>query len=98
MKLGDVKDHLDSALTSIAPNIAEGNGKYSVKDCCRFFDTASGSALEGRSRPGHSRRQSEANPRPNPPGKEHLQRIVRMLMGLLRSQSTRDYGKRKELD
>ena len=46
VKLGDVKDHLDSASTSIALNIAEGNGKYSVKDRCRFFDTASGSALE----------------------------------------------------
>ena len=37
---GDVKDQLDRASTSIALNIAEGNGKYSHKDRCRFFDIA----------------------------------------------------------
>ena len=45
-RLGDVKDQLDRASTSIALNIAEGNGKYSLKVRCRFFDTAHGSALE----------------------------------------------------
>jgi four helix bundle protein len=45
VRVGDVKDQLDRASTSIALNIAEGNGKYSPKDRCRFFDTAHGSAL-----------------------------------------------------
>ena len=45
-KIGDVRDQLERASTSIALNIAEGNGKYSAKDRCRFFDTAHGSALE----------------------------------------------------
>ena len=45
-KLGDVKDQLDRASTSIALNIAEGNGKFSLKDRCRFLDIAHGSALE----------------------------------------------------
>jgi four helix bundle protein len=46
VRLGDVRDQLDRASTSIALNIAEGNGKYTLKDRCRFFDNAHGSALE----------------------------------------------------
>ena len=37
---------LDRASTSIPLNIAEGNGKYTATDRCRFFDIARGSALE----------------------------------------------------
>jgi len=45
MRVGEVKDQLDRASTSMPLNIAEGNGKYSPKDRCRFFDIAHGSAL-----------------------------------------------------
>src|SRR6187549_3937278 len=45
-RLGEVKDQLDRAATSIPLNIAEGNGKYQPKDRCRFFDIAHGSTLE----------------------------------------------------
>jgi four helix bundle protein len=45
-KPGGVKDQMDRASTSIPLNIAEGNGKYTIKDRCRFFDIARGSALE----------------------------------------------------
>jgi four helix bundle protein len=38
--------HLDDASTSISNNIAEGNGKRSAIDRCRFLDIARGSALE----------------------------------------------------
>ncbi len=38
--------HLDGASQSIANNIAEGNGKRSATDRCRFLDIATGSALE----------------------------------------------------
>ena len=38
--------HLDEASTSIALNIAEGNGKRSVVDRARFLDISRGSALE----------------------------------------------------
>ena len=37
---------LERASTSIPLNIAEGNGKRSAKDRCRYFDTARGSAFE----------------------------------------------------
>jgi len=46
VRIGDVKDQLDRASTSILLNIAEGNGKYAAKHRCRFFDIAHGSALE----------------------------------------------------
>src|SRR5262245_65874945 len=46
VRVGEVKDQLDRASTSIPLNIAEGNGKYSPKDRCRFFDIAHGSELE----------------------------------------------------
>ena len=42
VRVGDVKDQLDRASTSIPLNIAEGNGKYTAKDRCRFFDIAHG--------------------------------------------------------
>lgn len=38
--------HLDEASTSISNNIAEGNGKRSGADRCRYLDIARGSALE----------------------------------------------------
>jgi len=38
--------HLDDASTSISNNIAEGNGKRSATDRCRFLDISRGSALE----------------------------------------------------
>ena len=41
-----VHNQLDRASTSIPLNIAEGNGKYTEADRCRFFDIARGSALE----------------------------------------------------
>jgi four helix bundle protein len=40
------KDQLDRASTSIVLNIAEGNGKRSHPDRCRYLDISRGSALE----------------------------------------------------
>ncbi|MCR6655177.1 MAG: four helix bundle protein [Opitutus sp.] len=40
------RDQLDRASTSIVLNIAEGNGKRSSVDRCRYLDIARGSALE----------------------------------------------------
>ena len=40
------KDQLDRAATSVPLNIAEGNGKFAMRDRCRFIEIARGSALE----------------------------------------------------
>jgi four helix bundle protein len=90
-RLGDIKDQLDRASNSIVLNIAEGNGKYSVKDRCRFLDTANASALEcaaGIDVLVAKRKLTRDEIRP---GKESLQRMVRMLMGLIRRNSSRPY-------
>src|SRR5688572_4315477 len=39
-------NQLDRASTSIPLNIAEGSGRYTASDRCRFFDIARGSTLE----------------------------------------------------
>jgi four helix bundle protein len=92
-RVGDVKDQLDRASTSIPLNIAEGNGKFNPKDRCRFFDIAHGSALEcaaGLDVLVAKRKLAEDDIRP---GKEILRRIVRMLLGLIKRHSTREYTK-----
>ena len=95
MRTGDVKDQLDRAATSIALNIAEGNGKYALKDRCRFFDIAHGSSLECAAGLDVLVAKSKLTTEQIRPGKERLQRIVQMLMGLIKSNSTRGYDKRK---
>ena len=80
-----VHGQLDRASTSIPLNIAEGNGKYTVPDRCRFFDIARGSALECAACLDllvAKKRLAQAEP-----GKEILVRIVSMLVGLIRSTS-----------
>ena len=93
VRLGEVKDHLDRASTSITLNIAEGNGKYAPKDRCRFFDIARGSAFECAAGLDVLVAKAKLTPDQIRPGKEGLQRIVRMLMGLIKRNSTRGYDK-----
>src|SRR5713101_6086595 len=95
VRIGDVKDQLDRASTSIALNIAEGNGKYTSKDRCRFFDIAHGSALECAAGLDVLVAKGKLTPDQIRPGKERLQKIVRMLMGLIKRNSTREYEKGK---
>jgi len=81
-----VHSQLDRASTSIPLNIAEGNGKYTSPDRCRFFDIARGSALECAACLDvlvAKKRLVQAGP-----GKEILIRIVSMLVGLIRSTSS----------
>ena len=40
------RDQLDRALTSVVLNLAEGNGKRSHPERCRYFDIARGSGVE----------------------------------------------------
>jgi len=92
-KLGDVKDQLDRASVSIGLNLAEGNGKYAPKDRCRFFDTAHGSELECAAGLDVLVAKRKLTTDQIRPGKERLQRVVRMLMGLIKRNSTREYEK-----
>ena len=93
VRIGEVKDQLDRASTWIPLNIAEGNGKYAPKDRCRFFDIAHGSALECAAGLDILVAKAKLTPEQIRPGKESLQRIVRMLMGLIKRNSAREYDK-----
>src|SRR5712692_4696909 len=93
VRVGEVKDQLDRASTSVPLNIAEGNGKYAPKDRCRFFDIAHGSALECASGLDVLVAKGKLTLDQIRPGKERLQKIVRMLMGLIKRNSTRGYDK-----
>jgi four helix bundle protein len=82
-----VTDQLDRASTSIPLNIAEGNGKFTGPDRCRFFDIARGSALESAACLDVlvARKVLTANDIAS--GKARLVKIVSMLVGLIRSNS-----------
>ena len=86
-----VYDQIDRASTSIPLNIAEGNGKYSSKDRCRYFDIARGSALECASCLDvlHLKDLLEVSKKDE--GQEKLRVIVSMLIGLIKSNSNRSY-------
>lgn len=98
VRISGVKDQLSRASASIPLNIAEGNGKYAPKDRCRFFDIAHGSALECAAALDVLVAKGRLTPEEIRPGKERLQRIVRMLMGLIKRNSTREYEKNSAAD
>ena len=93
-RIGDVRDQLDRASTSILLNLAEGNGKYSLKDRCRFFDTAHGSALECSAGLDVFVAKGKVTPAEVRRGKESLLKVVQMLMGLIKRNSSREYERR----
>ena len=98
MRTGEVKDQLDRASISIPLNIAEGNGKYTPKDRCRFFDIAHGSTLECAAGLDVLMAKAKLTNDQIQVGKERLQKIVRMLIGLIKRNSTREYEKAKPED
>jgi four helix bundle protein len=87
-KSSPLHDQLDRARTSILLNIAEGNGRFTAPDRCRFFDTARGSALECAACLDLLAVKKLIDPQESKQGKESLQKIVSMLVGLIRSNST----------
>ena len=82
-----VIDQLDRASTSIPLNIAEGNGKFTSADRCRFFDIARGSALESAAALDVLVAKGRASEQEVLPGKDRLWSIVSMLVGLIRANS-----------
>jgi four helix bundle protein len=86
-----VCQHLDEASTSISLNIAEGNGKFTSKDKCKYFDIARGSALECAASLDVLVKRKKITSERILKGKELLLDIVPMLVGLIKSNSDRTY-------
>lgn len=85
-----VYNQLDRASTSIPLNIAEGNGKYTSADRCRYFDSAHGSALECAACLDVLVAKKKVNEEHVKKGKIQLYQIVSMLVGLIRAHSERN--------
>lgn len=82
-----VHDQLDRASTSVPLNIAEGNGKFTSRDRCKFFDTARGSALECAACLDVLVAKEKIDSETAENGKATLIEVVSMLVGLIRSNS-----------
>lgn len=82
-----IRDQLDRASTSIPLNIAEGNGKFTGPDRCRFFDIARGSALECAAALDVLNARSICDGAETGPGKDMLFKVVSMMVGLIRANS-----------
>lgn len=83
-----IHSQLDRASTSIPLNIAEGNGKYTSADRCRYFDIARGSAFECAACLVLVAKKKIDNDNVKK-GKDQLYKIVSMLIGLIRANSER---------
>jgi len=82
------KGQLERASSSIAHNIAEGNGKFTGKDRCKYFDIARGSALECASGLDIKYIKKKIFSEELYKGKSLLKEVVSMLVGLIKSNST----------
>jgi four helix bundle protein len=81
------REQLDRASTSIALNLAEGNGKFTGADRCRFFDIARGSALECAAALDVIKAKGRCAALIAQAGKSTLRDIVSMLVGLIKANS-----------
>jgi len=84
-----VKDQLDRASTSVPLNIAEGNGKFAIRDRCRYLDFARGSALECAACLDVLVAKRLTDITSITSGKQQLFEIVSMMMGLINSLTAR---------
>jgi four helix bundle protein len=87
-----VRDQLDRASTSVPLNIAEGNGKCSVPDRCRYLDTARGSALECAACLDVLVAKQTCSSEQTELGKQLLQEVVSLLVGLEKSLDSNRFG------
>src|SRR5947208_14920492 len=82
-----VRNQLDRASTSVPLNIAEGNGKFTSADRCRYFDNARGSALESSACLDVMVAKRFVHPEDIAAGKTLLVQMVSMLFGMIRANS-----------
>jgi four helix bundle protein len=82
-----VRNQLDRASTSVPLNIAEGNGKFTSADRCRFFDISRGFALESAACLDVMVAKGFIKLEEIQGGKSLLVEIVSMLFGLIRANS-----------
>jgi four helix bundle protein len=87
-----VCDQLDRASTFVPLNIAEGNGKYTPPDRCRYFDSARGSALESAACLDVLVAKGKCVAEQIAAGKQILVEVVSLLIGLTRSISPNRLG------
>lgn len=83
-----VTDQLDRASTSVPLNIAEGNGKFTGADRCRYFDNARGSALECAAALDVWVAKGRCPSQEVLPGKDRLWSIVSMRVALIKANSS----------
>jgi four helix bundle protein len=80
-----VHSQLDRASTAIPLNIAEGSGKWTAPDRCRFYDIARGSALECAATLDVAVVKKALRAEEIVEAKQVLVAIVSMLVGLIKS-------------
>lgn len=84
-------NQIERAINSIALNIAEGTGKYSEKDKCRFYDIAIASAFESAACIDIYVKIKLLSEENSLAPKMLLKEIIAMLYGLIKSKSDRVY-------
>lgn len=84
-----LKDQFDRASMSIALYIAEGNGKSSIKDRCRYFEVARASAFECAACLDIFQAKNIIPDEIHKKGKQELHKIISMLIKLGQSISSR---------
>jgi four helix bundle protein len=78
------RDQLERASTSMVLNLAEGNGKRSQPDRCRYFDIARGSGVEWAACLDVLVARGKLSPQTAEEGKAILIEVVSMTAGLIR--------------
>jgi len=94
----NARNHLERAADSVLFNIAEGNGKSTSNDRCKFFNISHGSALECSGCLDSLFKRAKISEEELLYGKNNLKEIVSMLIGLIKSNSDRVYEPNEEYE
>jgi len=95
-KSAAVHGQLDRARTSVLLNIAEGNGKFTIPDRCKYLDSAHGSALECAACLDLLFIKKAVAEAELDEGKTLLSSAVSLLVGLIKSKSPDRFALRED--